>query len=94
MTIPMPQSRIRPSRTVVSTTHGDQVILMNVATRRYHDLNAVGGLIWKGLCQGRPLDAIVDDVVRDYDVADAVAHSDVRSFTNALIAAGLVQECE
>lgn len=54
------------------------------------DLSEVGGFIWRR-CDGRhSLDAIVEAMVRDYEVPEDTARSDVGEFLADLEASGLI----
>lgn len=53
-----------------------------------HQLNLIGGMIWK-LCDGsRDLDAVVDELSGEFDVDRAELYGDVEEFVNDLVDRG------
>jgi pyrroloquinoline quinone biosynthesis protein D len=52
-----------------------------------HVFNEVGTRVWE-LCDGRSFDAIVDEIVSEFDVERARAASDVRTFAERLVSVG------
>ncbi|AKT43456.1 PqqD family peptide modification chaperone [Chondromyces crocatus] len=53
-------------------------------------LNEVGSLVWQ-LADGRSLDAIVDAVVREFEVEEAQARADVEHFVSELEGLGMLR---
>lgn len=56
-----------------------------------HQLNFIGGTIWK-LCDGsRDLEAVVESMASDFDVAREELRADVDEFVTDLVARGWLQ---
>lgn len=66
---------------------GGQAVVITIDQNQVHVLNEVGTRVWE-LCDGRSLDAIVDEIVGEFDVDRARAARDVRSFAERLLAVG------
>ena len=52
-------------------------------------LNFLGTAVWK-LCDGRSIDAIVADLLPQFDVEEAVLRADVRTFLDELAEKGFI----
>ncbi|MBV9451681.1 MAG: PqqD family protein [Streptosporangiaceae bacterium] len=85
---------LRPSDYVVWTGDGDEVRLYDTMTGDFQTLNATAARIWQLIAQGRPVSAIVAELVTDFAADDAgeaqVIEGDIREFVAALHAARLV----
>lgn len=55
-------------------------------------VNAVGAFIVERLARGTPLDEIVREVSRKYDVDETRAGNDARALIDSLVEAGAIQE--
>jgi hypothetical protein len=87
-------SRLRQSRHVLATAHGDELVLLDLKRERYFTLNDVGSRVWTLLGQGTMRDEIATVIRREYDVShrergDLVAN-DVARLLADLHAAGLI----
>ncbi len=58
--------------------------------QRIFSLNPVGELIWQDLEQAKSLGAIRDHLQAEYDVPEAEIASDIRTFVQELLDAGLI----
>jgi hypothetical protein len=84
------QTLLVPHRHVVSATHADDTVLLDVATAQYYTLNAVGGEIWTALCDGQSLSAIVGNLAERFHKPDVEIQGDVIRLAEQLREAGLV----
>ena len=66
---------------------GGQAVVITIDHNQVHVLNEVGTRVWE-LCDGRSLDAIVDEIVAEFEVEPARAARDVRAFAERLVAVG------
>jgi hypothetical protein len=66
---------------------GGKAVVITIEENQVHVLNSVGTRVWE-LCDGRPLEAIVDEIVREFEVERATARLDVCAFAERLIAVG------
>lgn len=55
-----------------------------------YTLDEVGGVIWDLLDRAATLDEVVEEVVREFEVAPDEARADARRFLDGLLEAGLV----
>ncbi len=70
---------------------GGETVIIDLATEEYFGLNAVGTLLWRGLEEGRPLPAVLDQVVERFEVDRDRAEADLTGLLAALVEAGLVR---
>jgi hypothetical protein len=85
---------LRPSRHVLATARGDELVLLDLEGERYYTLNEVGSRVWTLLDGGATRAGIVDTLRREYDIraensGDAL-DGDVARLLAELYAAGLV----
>jgi hypothetical protein len=83
-------SRLEPDSCVVSTTHGDETVLLNAATGRYFSLNSAGGEVWTAVCDHSRLADVVALLQSKYSPAADRIETDVLSLATRLLAESLV----
>lgn len=81
---------VNPPR-VVKTDLGDELLLLNVATRGTYTLNATGRCIWRAYQVGG-LEAAVTDLEAQFEVGAAQARSDALALLSDLWAQGLLSQ--
>ena len=72
---------------------GGQVIL-NLADGVYYELDGVGARIWELLQEPRPVNALRDAIVAEYDVDPAECERDLRDLLAGLASHGLIRTDE
>jgi hypothetical protein len=72
----------------------DEFVLMHLDTGSYYSLNETGMIIWRGLVDERPYDAIVADVVEVFEVDEKTVQDDFERLVNELAGQGLVDLVE
>ena len=77
--LPATGGSLTPSPMVVSVAHGGATVLLDVVSGNYYSLNATATEIWKRLCDGRPLDTIIEEIAGLYRIDTATASRDVRA---------------
>lgn len=55
-------------------------------------LSEVGGLIWKGLSEGKDMEQIIEQILDEYDVDEKTARKDADALVERLEKAGLVRK--
>lgn len=83
-------SPLRVRGDVVSRTMGDGAVLVDLRTNEIFELNATGARVWELVSETQPLTAVVDTVVREFDVTRAVAETDVADLVGELVERGLL----
>jgi hypothetical protein len=71
-------------------TLSDGAVLLNLQTKRYFSLNETGTRIWELVQQTADEEAIVATLLREYEVEEAMARSEVRRILDELIDAQLI----
>jgi hypothetical protein len=59
---------------------GDDVVVLDLRTSRYVTANASAGLLWRGLERGASREELIADLVREYEIDEATAATDVDEF--------------
>ena len=77
---------VQHERTACRVIDGKAVVIA-IDQNQVHVLNGVGTRVWE-LCDGRPLTAIVAQIVTEFEVEHARAESDVHAFARQLLAVG------
>ena len=75
----------------VSTVLQGEVVILNVKSSKYYNLNPVGSRIWELLEQPNGFISIVDAIIAEYNVERDRCESDVTNILRAMYEAGLIQ---
>jgi len=86
----MNQSRVAKDA-VLAEFKGEDSILLDLEARRYHRLNETAALIWKGLEEKATNAAIVDRLMKEFEVPREKAEEGLRRFLDELAERGLVR---
>ena len=81
---------LRPAPTVLAAGFDDETVLLDLASKRYFQLNASGAAIWDALAAGCDRAGVVETLVTEFDVAAAEAETAVDAFVATLRARGLL----
>lgn len=81
--------RIAPD--VTHATLDGRVVLLKLGTEAYFSLDEVGSRIWQLLEAGEDVDAIVRQLLDEYDVEPARLHADVVELLEKLAARDLIE---
>jgi hypothetical protein len=82
--------RLRQCERTASRVIDGKAVVITIDRNELHVLNAVGTRVWE-LADGRPLSAIVDDIVREFAVEREQAAVDVCAFAAQLVSVGAAQ---
>jgi hypothetical protein len=74
----------------MARTVGDDLVILDVRSGRYFELNDVGSLIWERLEYEVDVESLVDAVTAEFDAPRDVVFRDVEVLLGDLIKAGLV----
>ena len=87
------QLKIDPT---VRATPGDEdgSVLINLKTGKVFSLNGLGAKIWAKLEEGLTFEAVLDSLLREYDVPRQRLLSDLETFVGQLEKKELVQRCQ
>lgn len=77
--------------TVVSTSLGSGLALLDLRTKEYFSLDPVGAFIWETLRRPQRQDELVAAVVGEYDVSPETCAAEVEAFIEALRDADLIE---
>lgn len=80
-----------PNTDVIATDLDDELVILNPATRALFTLNDTGRIVWRGIVEAMPIDAIVSAVVSEFAVEPEPARTDITRLIDELIAADLVR---
>jgi hypothetical protein len=80
--------RVRPD--VVSATRDKLMVLLDLETAQYYQLNAMAARIWTLLCDELSIDDIVSDLANRYEAPSTTIREDVVRLVDRMREAGLV----
>lgn len=75
---------------VRASAHKDGLVLLHIPSGRVFLCNRTGARVWQGLSQGLNLDAIADEISREYGVPRDVVEQHTASFVTDLEQHGFV----
>ncbi len=71
-------------------TIGGGLVIVSPEDNETHSIEDIGAFIWKRIDGKNDLDTILDDILREYEVAASTAAKDLQDFITQLREAGLV----
>ncbi len=83
-------TRVVASRALVSAELEGETVLLSMSEGVYYGLNRVGTFIWRRLAVPVTLEALLTDVVAEFEVTEDRAWGDLVALTQELLAQGLV----
>ena len=83
-------SLVSRSADQVSTTLQDEVVILNVKTGKYYNLNPVGSRIWELIEQPASVNLIVDAIMNEYNVERERCLQDISNILQSMQGAGLI----
>ena len=78
------------SRTQLSTTLGDEVVILGLNDEVYYGLDGAGARMWNLLETPRTIGELVDLLSAEFDVTRDRLESDLQALVDALLEKGLV----
>lgn len=82
-----PSTIVSQSSRTAARVVGGRAVVVVIDTQELHTLNEVGTYVWER-ATGRPIDAIVNDVMSEFDVSEGRATDDVVRFVEHLVRIG------
>jgi hypothetical protein len=82
--------RYRAIAEALVATLSDGAVLLNLQTKRYFSLNETGTRIWELVQQTADEEMIVATMLREYEVDETMARTEVRRILDELIDAQLI----
>lgn len=86
-----PDTRVKPAAAQVSSKVGDETVILNVETGRYHGLRGTGVRVWELLGGGTTIAEIERALLEEYDVEAETCRADLLELVRDLRSAGLVE---
>jgi hypothetical protein len=82
--------RLKQCERTASRVIDGKAVVITIDSNELHVLNGVGTRVWE-LLDGRPLSAVVEQIVTEFEVEPERAQLDVAQFTQQLLAIGALQ---
>ena len=86
-----PASVVVASSEQISSDLAGEVVILNLKNGSYYGLDAVGVRIWELIQSPRPVAAVRDAIVEEYEVEPARCESDLLALLGKLAAAELIE---
>jgi hypothetical protein len=83
-------ARVVASAEALAADVEDEVVLLNMATGYFHQLNAVGSYLWRRLAEPRTIAELCESALQDFEADEEICQREVVAFVQELNAAGLV----
>lgn len=77
---------------IITADLNGETVMMDIATGQYYNLGEVGGRIWEILEKTMSRDALVDLLIKEYDVSREQCEKDIEPFLEQLLNSGLMSE--
>lgn len=82
--------RVTRSPDALAAEVGAEIVLLNMATGYFHQLNAVGSYLWRRLAEPHTVAQLCLSALDDFEADEAACRRDVDAFVRELHEAGLV----
>lgn len=76
---------------IFTDVDGAEGVLVDLNSKQYYQLNETASLVWRGLAQGLPADAIARQMAQAYDVTLEHAQSSVDAVIRDFVAQRLLK---
>jgi hypothetical protein len=86
-----PTPKLRISSDVLYTQVGNGIVVLDLKTRRFYDLDTTGARIWSLLMQDKDPEQIADQLEAEYDADRCSIASDINTLIDNLCDLGLLQ---
>lgn len=80
-----------PSPDVLHQELGGETVLLNLANEQYFGLDPIGTRVWQLLVQTRRADAVMAQLLQEFDVGAEQLREDLSRLLDELVEAGLVR---
>lgn len=84
-------SIISRSDTVLSSDLDGQIVMLNIETGEYYDIDPIGSDIWNQIEQPKSVNKICNELAQEYAVKVEQCQSDVMKFLNELLSLSAVE---
>jgi hypothetical protein len=84
-------AHVTPSTDVLFSEMADESVLLNLQSERYFILDDIGTRMWQLLAQNGDTAAVLDILLKEYDVDEATLRQDLAKLLTELADANLVQ---
>jgi len=85
------ESKLVISKDCVAEKLDDELIILNLSTGMYHQLNAIGIIIWEQIEKHSPtLEALITQLQQQFNTPDV--DSDVRAFVDDLLERNIISK--
>jgi len=84
-------TRVGQSPDAIAAEVGGEIVLLNVATGYFHQLNAVGSYVWRQIADPQTLAELGARALRDFEADAATCRREIHDFVQDLQARGLVR---
>ena len=84
-------TRVGQSPDAIAAEVGGQIVLLNVATGYFHQLNAVGSYVWRQIADPQTLGELGARALRDFDADADTCLREIHEFLQELRERGLVR---
>jgi hypothetical protein len=83
-------ARYRAADSVHTRTFDGELVILDLAHGEYFALDPIGSRLWVALEQGRTIEQVAAEVVKEYDVSPETAAADLQALLEDLVRRGLL----
>lgn len=82
---------VRPEERFIGATIGEEMMLMDLESGDYINLNSIGAVIWEKLSSPKPVKLVCEELRRDFDVSDVLCKKETLTYLNKLYEKGFIK---
>jgi hypothetical protein len=85
--------KYRHSASAIATELGDEVVALQLETKRYYTLNATAACTWRSLARGGDEVTVGEALAREFDIALGDTPPHAAAITRELLRLRLIEPC-
>ncbi|WP_413307762.1 lasso peptide biosynthesis PqqD family chaperone [Bacillus sp. 1P10SD] len=85
------EQTIEQSKDIIVSKMGEEKVMLSITNGKYYNLGELGGDIWDLLSNPKPLNQLVMELVKVYDVEQNQCEEQVKLFLEQLLEEGLIK---
>lgn len=79
---------------IIQSKIGDEVVMLDMASGFYFGLNSVASVIWQKLEKGISFDALIGQLMEEFQVERALCEQDTKELINQLLEKNIIRIVE
>jgi hypothetical protein len=84
------KQKIMQANDVIVSNMGQETVMLSIANGKYYNLGELGGDIWERIRDPKPINQLISELIKVYDIDQAQCEQDVLTFLQHLLEEELI----